>query len=187
MLHLGKLILHWRAPCLIWAVWEGGSKCAASSLNLLERIEVFTLSSNPEASGAPVPVAPCHSWGGDDLPRRYHQIVDCPTQQSIHLFTIAANALLVAWIFCTLLSWVWIFELSPPEAWEPQARTDPSARIAAKAHFVAWSCCTFLSKPWTFELSPPASGSPQVTTLSPTRHSQQRPKTVAASFTSPLQ
>ena len=80
------------APCLIWAVWEGGSKCAASSLNLLERIEVFTLSSDPEASAAPVPVAPCNDWSilqyctncrkcttcGLNLLRIPEVVTDCP-------------------------------------------------------------------------------------------------------------
>ena len=166
------------APCLIWAVWEGGS-CAASSLNLLERIEIFNVfytELGPGSLSRPSICRPmqwlihlavlqriaanallvawiCYAflrwWRTAQALPPDRWLPHATTDPSV---TIAANALLVAWIFCTLLSWVWTFELSPPEAWEPQARTDPSARIAAKAHFVAWSCCTFLSKPWTFEI-----------------------------------
>ena len=49
---------------------------------------------------------------------------------------IAANALLVAWICCTLVS-CWTWELSPPWSGSPQATTDPSARIFQQRH-VQW-------------------------------------------------
>ena len=76
----------------------------------------------------------------------------------------AANALSVAWICWTLLSWSWTDELSPPFQWWPQVTTDPSAKIAANAHAVAWICWTLLSWSWTDELSPPWARWPQVTT-----------------------
>ena len=58
---------------------------------------------------------------------------------------IAANALLVAWICSTFLSWSWTLELSPPADRSPHATTDPSCRIAANALLVARICSTFLS------------------------------------------
>ena len=70
----------------------------------------------------------------------------------------------MAWICCTLLSWSWTAELSPPKSASPQLTTDPSSRIAAKAFRVAWICSTPFSWSRTAELSPPECGYPQVTT-----------------------
>ena len=70
---------------------------------------------------------------------------------------IAANALRVACICCTPLSWSWTAELSPAPLWSPQATAEPSAKIAANARCVACICCTPLSWSWTAELSPPCS------------------------------
>ena len=58
-----------------------------------------------------------------------------------------------------------------PSLHNPQATTDPSARMAENAFCAAWICCTPLSWSRTAELSPPRRDSPQVTTaLSPWHH-----------------
>ena len=104
------------------------------------------------------------SWADLELRSSHHQRLNCPQATTDPSAKIAANAKPFAWIWCTLLSWSWTSEQSPPVTSLPQAFTDPSFKITANAVSVAWICRTFLSWSWTAEQSPPKIELPQATT-----------------------
>ena len=168
MLHLGKLILHWRAvttPVSQTAQMTWRDQASPDRpMSHLSRLRGWQQMRciQPESVGTD------RGFYTELGPGSLCRPSICrPMQWLIHLAVlqrIAANALLVAWICYAFLRWWRTAQALPPDRWLPHATTDPSVTTAANALLVAWIFCTLLSWVWTFELSPPEAWEPQART-----------------------